>query len=187
HTVTATVKDKNGNGVPSQAVAWTVQSGPGSIVSQQNTTDLNGAASATITSAQAGTTVVRAAAGCSVYSDGTKTWKPFPVTIDIKPGSSPNSINLGSRGVVPVAILTTSAFDAAAVDPSTVVFAGASPVRWVMEDVVPHDGKLDMLLHFKTEDLNLTETSTSATLSGKTLDGLDIEGTDSVRIVPPKK
>ena len=35
---------------------------------------------------------------------------------DIKPGSNPNSINLGSGGVVPVAILTTATFDAADVD-----------------------------------------------------------------------
>ena len=39
------------------------------------------------------------------------------VTIDIKPGSDPNSINLGSAGVIPVAILSSEAFDATTVDP----------------------------------------------------------------------
>ena len=62
------------------------------------------------------------------------------VDIDIKPGSDPNSINLKSKGVVPVAVLTTPDFDAATVDPATVEFAGASPVRWTMEDV---DGDTD--------------------------------------------
>jgi hypothetical protein len=33
------------------------------------------------------------------------------VAIDIKPGSWPNSINLRSRGVIPVAILTTDSFE----------------------------------------------------------------------------
>jgi hypothetical protein len=40
----------------------------------------------------------------------------IPVLIDIKPGSDPNSINLGSRGTVPVAILSTQDFDATTVD-----------------------------------------------------------------------
>lgn len=33
---------------------------------------------------------------------------PESVTIDIKPGSDPNSINLRSKGVIPVAILSTN-------------------------------------------------------------------------------
>ena len=39
------------------------------------------------------------------------------VSIDIKPGSSPNRINPKSNGVIPVGILTTDAFDATTVDP----------------------------------------------------------------------
>jgi hypothetical protein len=50
------------------------------------------------------------------------------VTIDIKPGSSVNPINLKSRGKVPVATLSDPAFDATTVDGRTVVFAGASPL-----------------------------------------------------------
>lgn len=42
------------------------------------------------------------------------------VTIDIKPGSYPNSINLGSNGNVLVAIFSTEDFDATTVDPLTV-------------------------------------------------------------------
>jgi len=110
---------------------------------------------------------------------------PEPIDIDIKPGSCPNSINLGSKGVVPVAVLTTEVFDASTVDPSTVKFAGASPVRWTMEDV-NGDGDVDLLFHFKTQELNLTEDNTEATLTGFTYGGQPIEGTDSVRIVPTK-
>lgn len=108
------------------------------------------------------------------------------VEIDIKPGSYPNSINLKSKGVVPVAVLTTGDFDASTVDPDTVEFAGAEPVRWALEDV-DDDSDLDLLLHFKTQDLDLTEDSTEATLTGETLDGVQIEGTDTVNIVPPAK
>ena len=105
------------------------------------------------------------------------------VSIDIKPGSDPNSINLKSKGVVPVAVVTTGDFNAATINPDTVRFAGASPVRWTMEDV-DGDGDLDMLFHFRTQDLNLDKTSTSATLTADTFDGLHVSGTDSVNIVP---
>lgn len=108
------------------------------------------------------------------------------VDIDIKPGSYHNSINLKSRGKVPVAILTTADFDADDVDPDTCVFAGASPVRWNMEDV-DHDGDHDMVMHCKTQELDLTKDSTEATLEGETHDGTPIVGTDSVNIVPKGK
>lgn len=106
------------------------------------------------------------------------------VSIDIKPGSDPNSINLGSRGNVPVAILSDSTFDATAVDRSTVIFAGASPlpVGQTPEDV-NGDGLLDVVLHFKTQDLNLQIGDTEACLTGKTFSGQEFEGCDSVRIV----
>jgi outer membrane protein assembly factor BamB len=105
------------------------------------------------------------------------------VEIDIKPGSDPNSINLKSRGVVPVAVLTTDDFDASSVDPDTVLFAEASPLRWTLEDV-DGDGDVDLLFHFKTQELNLNENST---LAGETFDGMQIEGTDTVNIVPKGK
>jgi hypothetical protein len=108
------------------------------------------------------------------------------VPIDIKPGSDPNSINLKSNDVVPVAILSTIAFEATVVDPDTVLFADAFPVKWTMEDV-NQDGEMDLLLHLRTQDLNLAQDSTEATLTGETMDGTPIEGTDSVNIVPKKK
>jgi predicted outer membrane repeat protein len=105
------------------------------------------------------------------------------VSIDIKPGSYPNSINLSSKGRVPVAVLTTEDFDASTVDPVTVDFTGAAPLRWAWEDV-DGDGDLDILFHFNTQELNLDENSTEATLNGMTYDGLVISGVDTVNIVP---
>ncbi|MFO0793523.1 MAG: PQQ-binding-like beta-propeller repeat protein [Candidatus Brocadiaceae bacterium] len=106
------------------------------------------------------------------------------LTIDVKPGSFLNPINLKSKGNVPVAILSSPTFDATTVDRNTVVFAGASPlpIGKSPEDV-NGDGLLDVVLHFKTQDLNLQPGDTEACLSGKTLDGQDIEGCDSVRII----
>jgi hypothetical protein len=108
------------------------------------------------------------------------------VSIDIKPGSEPNSINLKSKGVVPVAILTTEDFDASTVDPTTVRFADAPPVKRTMEDV-DFDGDLDMLLHFSTQELNLDANSIESTLTGMTDDEIEIVGKDSVNIVPKGK
>ena len=119
------------------------------------------------------------------------------IQIDIKPGGNPNNINLKSKGVVPVAVLTTNVFDASTVDPNTVTFAGAEPVRWTLDDV-DDDGDKDMLFHFKTQELNLDEsiteaaevtetTETTLTLTGKKTDLKVIQGTDTVRIVRGKK
>ncbi|HLP43339.1 MAG TPA: hypothetical protein VK465_17675 [Fibrobacteria bacterium] len=111
------------------------------------------------------------------------------VSIDIKPGSFPNSINLNSNGTTPVAILSESDFDATKVDPSTVKLSGASvkkknngSYQATAEDA-NGDGIMDLVLHIITRDLQLTSLSTEAVLTGKTAGGLSITGTDSVNIV----
>lgn len=120
---------------------------------------------------------------------------PVPeITIDIKPGSDQNSINLKSRGVVPVAILATDGFDVAMVDPATAQFAGATPVKWKLEDV-DDDGDNDLLFHFMTQELNLNQDSIEATLAVKLVsetsedseDPIVVSGSDEVRIIPAKK
>ncbi|MHC4535193.1 MAG: hypothetical protein ACYS6K_14690 [Planctomycetota bacterium] len=118
------------------------------------------------------------------------------ITIDIKPGSDENVINLKSRGVVPVAVITTVDFNAGFINPDSVEFAGASPVRSTLCDV-DCDGDKDMLFLFKTQNLvDLDETSTEATLTamlkGATLmsratAGDVLEGTDKVKIMSSKK
>jgi hypothetical protein len=107
---------------------------------------------------------------------------PLKVTIDIKPGSYPNSINLSCKGRIPVAVLTTPGFNASTVNPATVIFAGARPVRWGMKDV-DHDRDLDLLLHFNCRDVSIPKKATQACLQARTYQGVSIEGCDSVRIV----
>ncbi|MCH8147521.1 MAG: glutamate--cysteine ligase [Planctomycetes bacterium] len=120
------------------------------------------------------------------------------VDIDIKPGSDPNSINLKSKGMIPVAILTTDDFFAPFVDEKTILFgdpeavfandgSAVRPVR-VREEDVDDDGDTDLLLFFSTKELvangALDELSTWALLTGNVLDGPAIIGQDLVRIVP---
>jgi hypothetical protein len=108
------------------------------------------------------------------------------IEIDIKPGSFPNSINPNSKGKIPVAILTDDSFDATTVDPNTVLFGAtgteASPVQSAFEDV-DGDGDTDMILHFNTQDTGIVCGDTSASLTGETLGGQMIEGSDSVNTV----
>jgi len=54
---------------------------------------------------------------------------PTLVYIDIKPGNDTNSINLKSKAVLPVAVLTTDDFDVSDIDPDTCLFAGAEPEK----------------------------------------------------------
>ncbi len=106
-------------------------------------------------------------------------------SVDIKPGSDPNSINLKSKGVLPVAILTTDDFDAADVDGATVTFEGASPVHGEghLEDV-DGNGDLDWIAHFRTQETGLDENSLDGAVEGSTIGGTPIQGSDSVKITP---
>lgn len=122
--------------------------------------------------------VTHAAAGCEV-------------DIDIKPQSCPNSINLRSRGVVPVAFLSAGCFDATTVDPATVTFGPdhAVPVHagycGHIEDV-DFDGDMDLLFHFNKQETGIQPGDTHATMWGRTYGGEDVWGTGPIRTVPPR-
>ena len=123
-----------------------------------------------------------------------------PVTIDITPAQSPNSVNLGNVGLLPVAVLSTATFDATKLDPATVVLGDATgsdtPVatrtngRWyASSEDVNGDRRRDLVLHFRVPALvgngDLTLASTSLVLSGFLDDGCtNVRGSDAVRVLP---
>ena len=90
-----------------------------------------------------------------------------PVSIDIEPGEYPNTINLGSKGNVPLAILSSESLDATQVDPLTVTLAGAhvalrgKGTRATLTDA-KRDGLLDLVVHVETEALELSPDDTEA-------------------------
>lgn len=89
--------------------------------------------------------------------------------IDIKPGSDPNSINVKSAGVIPVAILTTPSFDATSVDRFNVRFGRTgTEARYVLSHLedVDGDGDVDVITHFSVQDTGIQAGDTQAALSG---------------------
>jgi len=115
------------------------------------------------------------------------------VAIDIKPGSDPNSINLKSKGVIPVAILGSADFDVTIVDVNTLVFGpdGASPAHDLTDPLVyadhlqdvNFDGYVDLVCHFRTQETGIEAGDTSATLTFDTTGGVTIAVDDLVNIV----
>lgn len=117
------------------------------------------------------------------------------VDIDIKPGSTPNTINLGSNGVIPVAILSSAEFDAPLlVDTTTVQLQGKAGVRvkgngdpLATERDVNGDGYIDLELKIEVENLEPGDIQDGiAEITGQTIDGQEFAGTDQVTIVPPE-
>jgi len=129
--------------------------------------------------------------GYGVTTSVTGTISSFvPVAIDIKPGSYPNSINLKSNGVVPVAILGSATFNVKQIDTATIKLAGAK-IKANNKDKlnvsysdVNNDGFIDVLIKISTTELQLTINDTQANLEGQLISGTIIKGSDSIRIVP---
>jgi hypothetical protein len=119
--------------------------------------------------------------------------------IDIKPGNSANQINLKSKGVIPVAILTTRLadgdaydFDVSQIDLTSLTLSGAKTLiqgnsgnTGVFKDV-DNDGDIDLLVQFYSNELDLDSYSTTAVLEGILLNGDSFSGTDKVHQVPVK-
>lgn len=124
------------------------------------------------------------------------------VEIDIEPGAFPNVINLRSAGTIPVAIISTVAFDALTVHPLTVSLhsvsaPGAPSVELVGKGVRPlctvqdvnGDGRPDLLCHVVTGTLPLVGESVAVLdavshPAGGPAEGIPVRGADFIKIVP---
>jgi hypothetical protein len=115
---------------------------------------------------------------------------PSPICIDVNPRSGPNLINPNRPGTIPVAILSSSTFDAFAnVDKTSLtfgrtgnenslVFCNGSPGDF------NGDGLPDLLCNFDTQKTGFQPGDSCSKLKGMTVDGTPIQETDSVRIAP---
>ena len=177
-----TVTDANGYPGAGAVVTWTSSaSGVASVDNEGLVTALaNGTA-----------TITASSGGHSASASVTVSIPTVPITVVIQVGSGdPKTINVGSNGNTPVAILTTSTangepvtFDATTVDPASVRFEGLQPSSWSIADV-DNDGDLDLQLHFDTAALQLTAGSTvTVMLTGSTKSGAAIEGQEQVLVI----
>jgi hypothetical protein len=113
------------------------------------------------------------------------------ISIDIKPGSFPNSINLASAGSVPVAMLSSATFDARTIVPETVSLAGArvklvgksNRALCAAEDV-NGDTRLDLVCQVVTAQFIIEVGDSVAVLEADTIYGQHVRGQDSINIVP---
>ena len=124
------------------------------------------------------------------------------VSVDIKPMSWPNPLNVNSKGVLPVAILGTEDFDVTQIDPATILLEGVAPLRWALEDVgaaddplAGPDGFTDLSLKFAAQEIvaALGDVNDGDVvvlhLTGNLKEefgGTPIEGEDVVRIIKKK-
>jgi len=85
-----------------------------------------------------------------------------------------------------VAILTTETFDATTIDPLSIKFGPYGALdrngHGHLEDA-NGDGKLDLVLQFKTRHTGIRCGDTSGSLTGKTFSGQAIQGTDAIHTV----
>ena len=112
----------------------------------------------------------------------------LPIVIDIKPGTSENPINSKSHGGIPVAILSTQTFDAVTIDPQTLRFGETGQEESLASCAkegtdVNRDGLPDRLCSYETDATGFHEGDTTGVLTGMTLDGTPVRGTDSIRVV----
>lgn len=113
------------------------------------------------------------------------------VSIDIKPGSGTNVVNLRSHGVIPIAILSSSTFDAMQVDPATLTLAAAG-VKLVgngrnyacFRRYANDDGLPDLVCNIETTQLIIQSGQSTLVLEARTFGGQSIRGEDTIKIVP---
>jgi hypothetical protein len=119
--------------------------------------------------------------------------RPVPcrvrATLDVKPGSDANPVNVSSQGVIPVAILTTGTFDARHIDPSSVCFGDhdqparrdcTEAHRRLHVDDANGDGREDAVLHFDTDETGISQQDTKACVTGRLRNGTPFAGCDRI-------
>ncbi len=106
------------------------------------------------------------------------------IPVDVMPGSDVNPVMLSSKGVTPVAFLTTPSFDATTLDRSTITAGpeGAAPQGSTPRvSDVDGDGDLDLVLHFTTQELGLDNDDTQLCVKGTLPDGETFTACDVAR------
>ena len=107
------------------------------------------------------------------------------VALVVRPGSAENPVNPKSHGIIQVAILGTNGFDASTIDQASLRFGLGQALAEGNGHLVDlnGDGQLDLVLHFRTQDSGVQCSDTSVSITGQTLNGILIQGSDSITTV----
>lgn len=115
------------------------------------------------------------------------------VSIDVKPGSDTYApLNPKSNGKVPVAILSTSSFDAMSVDPNSLTFGrlgtenSLSKCGTLGEDI-DGNNRPDLVCHFYNMETGFVQGDLEGILRGQLRNGTVIEGRGLLKVVPEKR
>jgi uncharacterized repeat protein (TIGR01451 family) len=118
-----------------------------------------------------------------------------PVRVDVRPGQHTNVVRVGSRQLIPVAILGQRGFSVRRIDASTLAFgpAGAEAERTSRRGRgkdrdepcgelvdVNHDGRVDLLAWFRTDRTGIALGDAQACVRGTFLDGRSFTGCDAI-------
>lgn len=107
--------------------------------------------------------------------------------IDIKPDSDVNPINPKNKGVIPVVICGSAAFDVSDIIPDSITFGpwGASEAHGkVHPGDYNNDGYPDLLVHFRTQETGIKFGDIEACLSASLQGGGSFYACDSIVTVP---
>ncbi|MCI0414867.1 hypothetical protein L0222_18985 [bacterium] len=123
--------------------------------------------------------------GESVYDNieiETTGGNPNPVTAGILVNPKKINVNLRS-GLIRIAIVTDTNFDALSIDPTTVQLGNATTlINGFGGDIEP-DGDTDLLLFFRFRDIGIVCGDTSVLFSARTLTGEMVEGIGVIETV----
>ena len=130
---------------------------------------------------------------------------PASASLDIKPGSCPNMVNINSKGVTPVALMVPDEWVETEIGPEHVLLEGVAATKASWEDVSEPvedacaceerdaDGVKDLVLKFSTEELAeaLGEVGDGEevmlSLEATLPDGTVLTATDCIRVVNKSK
>jgi hypothetical protein len=116
-------------------------------------------------------------------------WQPT----DTKPRSLPSAVNIGMKGMVPFAVLSTATLDAVAeVDLTSLRFGATGnedSVRSCAQqgEHVDDDGRLDLICHADTQATGIACATTVTIVTGRLRDGSAFQSQDDVLVTPCKK
>ena len=105
-------------------------------------------------------------------------------SIDIRPATSSNVINLKRLPIIPVALWGRPGFDVTKVAVSSLRFGpgAAPPLLGALRVDLDHDGRKDLLASFGTKRSGIQVGQTSACLTG-TIAGTQFQGCDAITVV----